>query len=205
LNAQPLFPPLPQFKHIKRYWDQARDIPVALINPGEVYVTKQHELISTLLGSCIAVCMRDKVSKTGGMNHFKLPAVSIYKNASIDTNYGQYAMELLINEIMKNGGKKPNLECKVYGGGNVIASMTNPIGTKNIQFAMEYLRAERIPIRHQETGFDCAQQVYFHPQSGKAFSVAKSKVSPEELKKAEEQYLKNVNTDAENQGAIYFD
>ncbi len=205
MNAPQLSQPLPQFKHIKRYWDKAREIPVALINPGEVYVTKQHELISTLLGSCIAVCMRDKISKTGGMNHFKLPAVSVHKAAVIDTNYGQYAMELLINEILKNGGKKPNLECKVYGGGNVIASMTNPIGTKNIQFALDYLQEERIPILHQETGFDCAQQVYYHPLSGNAFSVAKSKISPEELKKAEEQYLDNVNTDATKQGAIFFD
>ncbi len=181
---------IPQFRHIKRYWDPSRHIYVAQICPGEVYVTKQHELISTLLGSCIAVCMRDAHSKVGGMNHFKLPHGH---NAKIDTNYGIHAMELLINEILKNGGQRAHLTCEVFGGGNVVSSLSSSIGDKNIAFVTSFLRQERIHISHQDTGKSGAQQVYYHPMSGNTFAIEKKDMSQEALKKAEALYLKKVN------------
>lgn len=189
---------IPEFRHIKRYWDPSRKIYVAQICPGEVYVTKQHELISTLLGSCIAVCMRDSSGKIGGMNHFKLPHGC--KSAdTIDTNYGIHAMELLINEILKNGGKRPLLECEVFGGGNVVAGLNSSIGDKNLAFVLEFLKQERIPIKRQDTGKSGAQQVYYHPVSGSTFSLEKKDMSQESLKKAEESYLKKVNVEMDNE------
>ena len=189
---------IPQFKHIKRYWDPSRKICVAQICPGEVYVTKQHELISTLLGSCIAVCMRDSSGKVGGMNHFKLPHGDNSANAPINTNYGIHAMELLINEILKNGGQRANLTCEVFGGGNVVAGLSSAIGDKNIAFVTSFLRDEKIRIRHQDTGKSGAQQVYYHPISGNTFAIEKKDMSQEALKKAEAIYLKKVNIKMED-------
>lgn len=193
---------LPQFKHIKRYWDPSRKIYVAQICPGEVYVTKQHELISTLLGSCIAVCMRDASGKIGGMNHFKLPHGNP-KNPA-DANYGIYAMELLINEILKNGGQRARLECEVFGGGNVIAGLNSSIGDKNLEFVIAFLRQEKIPIKRKDTGKSGAQQVYYHPLSGNTFSLEKKDMSQAALKQAEERYLKKVNAEMEDDSGITY-
>ena len=197
---------IPQFRHVKRYWDPSRKIHVAQICPGEVYVTKQHELISTLLGSCIAVCMRDKRGTVGGMNHFKLPHSNPTKADTVDTNYGIHAMELLINEILKNGGQRPFLECEIFGGGSVVAGLSSSIGDKNIEFVNSFLRQERILIRRQDTGKRGAQQVYYHPISGNTFSVEKQDMTQEKLKKAEELYLKKVNIemDDDDSGITYF-
>lgn len=197
---------LPAFKHIKRYWDPRRKIHVAQICPGEVYVSTQHELISTLLGSCIAVCMRDKRGNIGGMNHFKLPHSNPTKADTVDTNYGIHAMELLINEILKNGGQRPFLECEFFGGGNVVAGLSSAIGDKNIAFVTSFLRQERIAVKRQDTGKSGAQQVYYHPKSGSTFSVEKQDMSQEKIKQAEEAYLKNVNIemDDDDSGITYF-
>lgn len=195
---------LPQFEHIKRYWDPRRKLHVAQILPGEVYVTKKHELITTLLGSCIAVCMRDKINKIGGMNHFKLPKPSNADTNNQNLNYGIYAMELLINEILKNGGNKNFLECTVFGGGNVIEGITSDIGGKNIDFVLDFLRQESIPIIRQDTGYTTAQQVYFHPVSGNTFSVVKQESLLKKIKEEENQYLSRINSEVVNSGIDYF-
>ena len=196
---------LPQFKHIRRYWDSSRHIFVAKILPGEVYVTKHHELVTTLLGSCIAVCMRDRFNKIGGMNHFKLPKPSADLDNEENTNYGIYAMELLINEILKNGGKRHHLECAIYGGGNVIKNISADIGGKNIAFVSHFLEEEKIPVVHKDVGHTAAQQVYYHPLSGNAFSVVKENMSMAELKKVEQEYMSAINKEMDKPSITYFD
>lgn len=195
---------LPRFDHIKRYWDPSRKLFIAKILPGEVYVTRNHELVSTLLGSCIAVCMRDRVSNVGGMNHFKLPASSSPTKSANNANYGLYAMELLINEIMKNGGNRNNLECAVFGGGKVVSSMTSDIGDKNIAFVTQFLKEERIQVVQMKTGGTCALQVYYHPISGNAFSVGLDESQSAHIKAEEKRYMNQVNADSDDSGITYF-
>lgn len=120
--------PLSGFEGIQRYWDRERQMPAAKILPGEYYVSNQNELITTVLGSCVSACIRDPVAGIGGMNHFMLPNSergnwngkhSIASNA---TRYGNFAMEHMINDILKHGGERGNLEVKVFGGGKSLAA-----------------------------------------------------------------------------------
>jgi len=196
---------LPNFGHIKRYWDFSRNNFIAKILPGEVYVTKNHELISTLLGSCIAVCMRDKINKVGGMNHFKLPTTDGNSRASANNaNYGLYAMELLINEIMKNGGNRANLECRVFGGGKVISSVSSDIGDKNIAFVKHFLKEERIRVIQQKTGGTSGMHVYYHPITGHAFSIALDESHSKKVKEEEKRYVAKVNQDTKDSDITFF-
>jgi len=199
--------PLSGFENIIRHWDPFRKFVVAKVMPGQVYVTKHHELITTLLGSCIAVCMQDKVNGVGGMNHFKLPAPpgrNTAKDISNDTNYGIYAMELLINGIITNGGDRKLLQCKIFGGGNVVQSISSNIGEKNINFVQDFMRQEGIRVVHQSTGGTAGQQVYYHPITGNYFSVTQGQKSLEEVKKAEADYLAKVNNEMDDDSIIFF-
>jgi chemotaxis protein CheD len=166
-------PSIAGFDRIKRYWDNANNMVAAKLLPGEYYVTSQDELITTVLGSRIAACVRDKVSGIGGMNHFMLPETS---KARLDegresvvgnsTRYGNYAMEHLINTILANGGKRKNLEVKVFGGGKIIPTMGD-VGLRNIGFVLDYIDTEGLTLLSQDLGDIYPRKVNFYPKTGK--------------------------------------
>ena len=132
--------------------------------PGEYYVDNEDMLVMTTLGSCIAACLYDRHAKIGGMNHFMLP-----EGAGDSGRYGSYAMELLINEMMKRGASRMTMEAKVFGGGAVIAGMNSlNVGERNTQFVMEYLATERIPVVSKDVMDVYPRKVCFLPASGKA-------------------------------------
>jgi len=166
-------PPLPGFEHVRRLWNARHGFFAARILPGEYYVTRGEEGISTTLGSCISACIRDSEKGIGGMNHFMLPAGSgdpgAYKAAGLGaaTRYGNYAMEHLINEIMKNGGRRENLEVKVFGGGRILEKMTD-VGLRNIAFVRDYLAAEGLAVVAEDLGDIFPRQVIYFPASGRA-------------------------------------
>lgn len=166
-------PSLAGFEKINRYWDRANNIYAAKILPGEFYVTIHDEAIITVLGSCVSACIRDKIFGVGGMNHFMLPAgdeerVSALKNASEATRYGNFAMEQMINTILKNGGLRENLEVKVFGGGRVLKNMeTLDIGKRNIEFVREYIRMESLKIVTEDLGDVFPRKVLYFPASGR--------------------------------------
>lgn len=161
---------LADFEHINRYWDQAHATWVAKILPGEYYVTTQaNEAVVTTLGSCVSACIRDKVLGIGGINHFMLPIKADYASDTwMDsaTRYGSYAMEHLINHILKNGGERKNLEVKLAGGGKIIATMSD-VGARNIEFVLEYLNIEGIPIEAQDLGDIYPRKIMYYPVSGR--------------------------------------
>lgn len=173
LNLPPMHPELPGFKGINRYWDKMHDCYAAKILPGEYYVTIHDELITTVLGSCVSACVRDKVFGIGGMNHFMLPAnkgeeVSSFGGAGESTRYGNFAMEQMINDILKNGGRRKNLEIKVFGGGKVLKNMsTLDIGQKNIDFVMQYIKDESLKLTAEDLGDVYPRKVLFFPTTGK--------------------------------------
>jgi chemotaxis receptor (MCP) glutamine deamidase CheD len=111
--------------------------------PGEYFVFDEDILIMTTLGSCIAACLWDRETRIGGMNHFMLPEGG--GSVSDGGRYGSYAMELLINELIKRGATRSTLEAKVFGGGAVISGMNSMnVGERNTKFVLDYLQTERI-------------------------------------------------------------
>src|SRR5687767_8370950 len=106
------------FDSIQRFWDTATAAWTAKILPGEYYVTRHDEIIATVLGSCISVCIRDPIAGVGGMNHFMLPEERVardYKDplAGLATRYGSHAMERLINDLLKLGAQRSRFEIKM--------------------------------------------------------------------------------------------
>ena len=134
------------------------------ILPGEYFVYTEDILIMTTLGSCIAACLWDREAKVGGMNHFMLP-----EGDAGSGRYGSYAMELLINEMMKHGASRSTMEAKVFGGGAVIAGMNSiNVGERNTKFVMDFLSMERIPVVSKDVLEIYPRKVCFLPASGKA-------------------------------------
>lgn len=137
--------------------------------PGEYYATKDDLMITTLLGSCVAVCLYDENAGVGGLNHFLLPDGGDSTDLlSTSGRYGVYAMELLINHIVKLGGARDRLRAKVFGGGNVIKSMTqSKVGDQNVEFVMGYLQNELIPIDAEDVLDIYPRRVNFFPATGR--------------------------------------
>lgn len=132
--------------------------------PGEYFVDNEDLLVMTTLGSCIAACLWDRQAQVGGMNHFMLP-----EGAGDSGRYGSFAMEMLINEMMKRGASKSRMEAKIFGGGAVIAGMnTINVGERNTNFVMDFLKLERIPVVSKDVLDVYPRKVCFLPHSGKA-------------------------------------
>ncbi|MEE9551483.1 MAG: chemoreceptor glutamine deamidase CheD [Gammaproteobacteria bacterium] len=185
---------LPGFEKISRSWDKKHDIYGAKILPGEFYVSIHGELITTVLGSCVSACIRDPVLGIGGMNHFMLPLhvqnrAGAWKDTpvSASTRYGNVAMERLINVILANGGKRKNLEIKLFGGGKVLDMNIN-IGQFNINFVKEYLRTEHFKIETEDVGGIYPRKVMYYPSSGRARIKKLYKLHNETILKREKAY-----------------
>lgn len=152
------------------YFDKNFQIQAAKILPGEYYATSRDMLLVTVLGSCVAACIRDRQTGVGGMNHFMLPDSNQDADTMVGlpTRYGTYAMEVLINQIMKIGAKRSNLEAKIFGGGNVLRGFTIAnVGQKNANFVKEFLALEKIPIVAEDLLDIYPRKVYFFPQTGR--------------------------------------
>ena len=151
------------------YWDAHFRHDAVKVLPGEYFVHDEDILITTTLGSCIAACLWDRERRIGGINHFMLPDGGTQDGAGSGGRYGSYAMELLINELLKRGASRATLEAKVFGGGAVISGMSSiNVGGRNTQFVTEYLNTERIPIVSRDVLGPWARKVCFFPASGKA-------------------------------------
>lgn len=132
--------------------------------PGEFFVFDEDIAIMTTLGSCIAACLWDRSANVGGLNHFMLP-----EGNGESGRYGLFAMELLINEMLKKGANKSRMEAKVFGGGAVISGMSSlNVGERNTAFVMDYLRTERITVVSKDVLDIYPRKVCFLPASGKA-------------------------------------
>ena len=150
------------------------------ILPGEYFVDDEDILIMTTLGSCIAACLWDRNAHVGGMNHFMLPDGA--GNGLDSGRYGSYAMEVLINELMKRGATRSTLEAKVFGGGQVIAGMnTMNVGQRNTEFVLDYLKTERIPVVSKDVMDVYPRKVCFLPHCGKAMVKRLSPTNAEAL------------------------
>jgi chemotaxis protein CheD len=188
-------PVLRGFEHIRRYWDRTHHSFAAKILPGEYYVTCADEAVITSLGSCVSACIRDRVYGVGGMNHFMLPEAADHKEIHAGdlteaARYGSFAMEQLINEVLKAGGRRENLEIKLIGGGQVIATMSSTVGDRNIQFAKEYVANEGLDIASSDLGGTWPRRVVYFPATGK---VRVKKLRSQEVLAQERTYQDQIS------------
>jgi chemotaxis protein CheD len=151
-----------------RYYDNTFEMEAIKLMPGEYYVTKRDMVLVTVLGSCVAACIRDRISGIGGMNHFMLPENREDSPVASATRYGTYAMELMINHLLKAGAKRSNLEAKLFGGGNVLRGFTvTNVGVRNVDFAQQYLEKEKIRVVAESLLDIYPRKIYFFPNSGR--------------------------------------
>ena len=146
------------------YYDNHFQRPGVKLLPNEFYTTSEDMVLVTVLGSCVAACIQDRTAGIGGMNHLMLPddGADVAQAASDSMRYGAYAMEVLINELIKAGGRRERFEAKVFGGGAVLAGMTTMnIGDRNSEFVRRYLATEKIRIVAEDLQGS-------HPQIGRA-------------------------------------
>jgi chemotaxis protein CheD len=153
----------------RRFYDAASASWMVKVFPGEFFVTsKTDEVLVTVLGSCVSACIRDHRTGVGGMNHFMLPHSHAGKWAGDlqSTRFGNFAMEKLINELLKAGCSRDSLEIKVFGGGNV-TDTSNAIGTENSRFILRYLEAEGLRCAAEDLGGQLPRRIHYRPATGK--------------------------------------
>lgn len=153
----------------RRFYDAVSAAWMVKILPGEFYVTeKAEELLVTVLGSCVSACIRDPRTGIGGMNHFMLPKgeAGSWGDELQSARYGNFAMEKLINELIKLGCSRSDMEIKVFGGGNVIES-NSAIGSQNAEFVLRYLENEGLRCAAQDLGGAFPRRIQYEPSTGR--------------------------------------
>ena len=165
--------------------------------PGEYYYTTKDLLLVTTLGSCVSACLRDRQSGIGGMNHFMLPENGQNGGggwASTPTRFGAYAMEVLINSVLKAGARRENLEAKLFGGGAVLRNMgVLNVGRLNGTFALDYLQKEGIPVVAKDLFDAYPRKVYFFPATGKVLMKSLHHLKNNTIVEREKSYLQRLS------------
>ncbi len=177
-----------------RYYDRIFDSQAVKVLPGEYYVAGRGMLLVTVLGSCVSACIRDRRQGVGGMNHFMLPDTGRESDRlSSSARYGAYAMEVLVNHLVKLGAQRRDLEAKVFGGGKVMASLAgSDVGTRNAVFVRQYLEMEGIPIVAEDLLDIYPRKVYFFPETGRVMVKKLVTVSNTTVVDREQEYAKRL-------------
>lgn len=178
---------------IERFWNPQRRQWCVSLGTGACYVTSDDDILTTVLGSCIAACVRDPVRGIGGMNHFLLPFVErdLHAHESLSTRYGVHAMELLVNEVMKAGARRSDLEVKVFGGASLTVSQAES-GRRNIEFVLRYLETERLHLMAADVGEALPRRLEYHPRSGQARVRRLQPVSAPRVSELEVRYQREI-------------
>lgn len=176
-----------------RYYDSRLGKNVVRILPGDYQVTGEDVGLVTTLGSCVSACIRDVVTGVGGINHFMLPDSELKEHNVSSARYGSYAMEVLINELLKHGARRENLEAKVFGGANVLSSITScDVGLRNAEFVHDYLHNEQIPVVSEDLGDSCPRKIVFFPKTGRVLVMRLSTALNRAELDAERIYQENM-------------
>src|SRR5262245_54002103 len=164
-------PPIQEPQTVRRYRDNHGHT-IARLLPGDCYATSEDEVLDTVLGSCVAACVRCPRLQMGGMNHFMLPRAGGGDKDSWNdvcgraTRYGAAAMERLINLLLSRGARRDELEVKIFGGARVLAAVSD-IGDHNIQFVREYLSREHLKVAAEDVGDVFPRHVRYFAQTGR--------------------------------------
>ena len=187
--------PLPGFENIRRYRNATGTL-IAKLLPGDYYVTREDEVLDTVLGSCVSACIRNPRLKIGGMNHFMLPRPSGNGNdtweslAGRATRYGTASMEQLINRILAAGGSRADLEVKIFGGGKVLSSLSD-VGNHNVTFVRDFLRQEGLKVSSEDVGDVCPRHVQYFPLTGRV--RVRHLNSRQDIVREEQRYLSGLD------------
>jgi chemotaxis protein CheD len=176
-----------------RFHDSTLDREFVRVLPGDYFATQDNIALTTVLGSCVAACIYDPRLPVGGMNHFMLPNGGA-DVASDSARYGLYAMEVLINELLRLGARKTNLRAKVFGGGRVLRNMVAlNVGARNSAFVIEFLANERIPVVSQDLEDVFARKVLFFPLTGRALVKRIDPSSEDSIARNEVEYSQSIS------------
>ena len=185
----------PEFEHISHFWDAKHGTWSAKILPGEYYVSDNDEIITTVLGSCVAACIYDPERRVGGMNHFMLPEQNQIAESkdtfSAVARYGVFAMEHLVNQFLRGGTRKQKLELKLFGGAKMLGPRSD-IGRQNIEFVQQYARAEQLNVLSQDLGGTHGRKFNFFANSGRVLVKRLQGTQDKEVADRERSYKRRV-------------
>jgi len=200
-----------QVKDESLYWDHRFKRHTIKLLPGDFDVVNDKTMLVTVLGSCVAACIRDVRSGIGGMNHFLLPtdnkhptqqAINDYNSDA--TRYGDLAMQQLINQIIAYGGKREHLEAKIFGGAKMFNATLSDIGKKNIEFVHEYLKTEKIKISSDDTAGINARKVYYIPETGEVYLKRILRTNNQTIENREKDYLRKTKKESTEAEITFF-
>jgi len=175
------------------YFDPKFNAHAMKVLPGEYIVTDRDVMLVTVLGSCVSACIRDPLARVGGMNHFMLPDLEHGGTANESARYGSYAMEMLINELLKRGASRSRLECKVFGGGAVLAGFTvSNVGRRNGEFVLRYLATEGLSVAAQDLYDTCPRRVHYFPMTGRVLVKHMASANDREVLASESLYRERL-------------
>ena len=199
-------PSMHGFESINRYVDKSLGVITAKILPGEYYVTRNEEMITTVLGSCISVCIYEQKIGLGGMNHFMLPQAAGINNEADDLmsesfRYGDVAMERMINDLLRNGADKDQMWFKAFGGGQIIKQMTS-VGERNIKFLHKFMVMEGFKLAASDLGGPHPRKVNFFPKTGKVMVKKLQHMHNDTIAIRETQYRSKIDKPKIESGSI---
>jgi chemotaxis protein CheD len=179
---------------------------MAMILPGEYYVSDHPMIIYTVLGSCVSACIRDPSLRLGGMNHFMLPESfdALDNPLSQSARYGSFAMEVLINEILGRGGRRERLEVKLFGGGNMFGHTMADIGRTNIEFAQSYILREGLRLVGQDIGDAYPRKILYFTDTGRVLLKRIRRFKTEALIAQERAYQQSLTRELVGQDVTLF-
>ena len=193
------------FEAINRYVDKSASLVAAKILPGEYYVTRNDEMITTVLGSCISVCIYEQTTGLGAMNHFMLPNSNSSNDAedlmSESFRYGDVAMERMINDLLRNGADKSQIVFKAFGGGQIIKQMTS-VGERNIKFLHKFMVMEGYKLAAADLGGPHPRKVNFFPKTGKVMVKKLQHMHNDTIAIRETRYKSRIDTSQIEVGEI---
>jgi len=201
---------------LNTYWDNRFKRNTVKLLPGDYYACSGDKMIVTVLGSCISACLYESSLKIGGMNHFMLPVSrkikadrtafsaknSLVMQDSDAARYGNAAMELLINEIIKRWGRRDKISAKIFGGASVTRSIVD-IGQSNIDFVEEYCQLEGIPVMSRDVGGNYPRKLYFIPCTNEAFVKTIRNIHNTTIEKRETQYRQKLKAQEKTSDISY--
>ena len=183
------------FAHIRRMRDNRFPHEIASILPGEFFVSREPMVVYTVLGSCISACIRDPIVGVGGMNHFMLPEPKEHQSGDSwggeSTRYGSFAMESLINEILKRGGVKSRLEIKLFGAGKIYEGNID-VGANNAKWVIGYLKSEGLATVKTDLGDVFPRKVYYFTDSGRVLMKKIERIKNQTIQERENIYAEKI-------------
>lgn len=188
-----------QFSNIEQSWDHNLERNVWTIHPGDYCIINNNDVLCTVLGTCIAVTILDVKNHITGMNHFLLPDDNGKANSkdSYSARYGCWAMEHLINDMIKYGAERKHMEFKYFGASRLLKMKSVDVAGKNIAFIENFMKEEGIRVRSKDVGGSSPRKIFIFPDTGKVLVKKLSANKSKDLEKEEKTYFDSINENHE--------